>query len=171
MWYWNEFVTFIRSESFQWFFTRAYVSASSAAIWLASQKLTCKAALWNAYETCWGQEEPLLKLTPGFGPPDLAWGWALLSLLTGLFVGVTLTLLTLLALGRLRQPTTARTLANLAQEGGEAQEQAQQEVLRYIAAGGREALRELAQAAGTSEVEFLLRLLRLGPPGLVRPRA
>jgi len=56
-------------------------------------------------------------------------------------------------------------LADL-QKTGIGQGQAQEDLLKYLATGGRAALQELAQANGLTEAELLQKVFLQGAPGL-----
>ena len=154
----------------QWLGGLLIAWSASVPVYLASLPRNCRLSMLHATNLClWN--EPLVDYPLRFRPPGLAWVWFVL----GGALGAMTTLLLLSLAGKLRQTAgilgaPLNTLAQLAQGAGTAQEEAQQEVLRYIAAGGRPALRELALAAGVNETDFLTRVLFPGPPGLAAQR-
>ena len=126
--------------------------------YLTALPRTCFMASAHAAMLCSGGN-PEYSL-PGFAPLVYGWGWLLL----GIIIGIVLTLLILYCGGCLKRDVPLATLAHIAvpPPPGIAQPPAQ-EVLNYIASGGRPALRELAAATGTTEADFLQMVFGEGP--------
>ena len=140
-------------------------SSTSAAAFLAGLPRDCRLATMHAATICVGQE-PQYYAVPGFGPFGAAWGWFLAGGAVGAVVAVLLMMLT----GNLRREPSIATLAAASRPAppglaATAHEQARQDVLTFLAAGGRPALRDLASATGLPEQDFVAALLGAQPAG------
>ena len=151
----------------------AQAQATSGYAYVLALPATCNLAIVHAGMVCAGQT-PVYVAIPGFAPLSYSWGW----LLVGILVGSVMTLLVLALTGCLRREPTAGSLAaiaHMANQQAQAATQAPahhgppglalphsratQDILAYIVTNGQPALRELAAAAGRTEVEFLTTLL------------
>ena len=133
----------------------ARVQAGAGIVFLAALPRDCTRATTHAALVCSGQI-PEYFMTPGFPPISLAWGWLFL----GALLGAALSVLVLMWMGMLRREPGIAALAALAQPGGPPglvmpQDRARDDIVAYLLAGRGAALRELATAAGLTEVEFL----------------
>lgn len=113
----------------------------------------CQLATAHVAMICVGHD-PQYVPVPGFGLFSNSWGWMLLGAVLGTIV------VTLMAYvrGLLRQEPTINTLAALSQtvqpsNAAGSQERARQDILHFLATGGRPALRELAAASRMTECE------------------
>ena len=143
---------------------RARSSSSSAYAWAAALPQECRLAMTHTAMVCAGHN-PQYYSVPGFGPLSLAWGW----LLIGVVVGVAMAIMFMGLGGCLRREPAIGALALMANANappGLANDRARQDVLNFIAAGGRPALQELAMATGMSEVDFLGAMLGTNQPRL-----
>ena len=135
----------------------AQSSRRAAFAYLAALPRDCTLASLHASMVCLGTDVAYYT-TPGFGPFSLAWGWALV----GVMLGGLITFLMLSATGRMRREPTLATFASMTRTGPPtvatttAADQARQDLLDYIAIGGRPALQEIATSTGMNESEVLM---------------
>ena len=130
----------------------AGAAAATMSAYLAALPRTCVLASAHAALVCRG--EPPEYSTPGFGPLAVGWGWLLLGILLGAVFTVAISSI-------MRKNVSLATLARIAGPPptlADQVEQPPQDVLSYIAAGGRPALQELSAATGLNESEFLHRV-------------
>ena len=137
-----------------WTWSKARGQTSLA--YLTTLPRTCFLASAHAAWVCTGGE-PEYSL-PGFAPFVYGWGWLLLGIATG----VILTWLALYCTGYIRRDIPVSTLARIATPtppGLNLSPQAPpQDVLNYLATGGRPALQDLASGTGMTEADFLLKV-------------
>ena len=119
----------------------AWVKAESARglTFLSTLPRTCFLASAHAAMVCTG--DPPEYSAPGFAPLAVSWGW----LVSGLLIGIVLTVLVLAWLGMLRREPNIGVLAQLAVPPGPPgfampQDRAREDIFRYIAAGGQPAI-------------------------------
>ena len=129
-------------------------AATSAQALLVGLPRDCRLAAQHAAMLCLGQD-PQYYTVPGFGPFVAAWGW----FFAGIALGAALAVLFAALTGNLRREPAINTLAAVANPGAADAERARQEVLTFLASGGRPALRDLASATGMSEQDFIGTLL------------
>ena len=121
----------------------------------------CVMATAHATMVCtWSPPEYTI---PGFGPLAIGWGWLLL----GAVQGAMLALLFMYWTGRVRgvacaMPDVAQMVRQIPAAVQDAPEPPQ-DVLAYLAAGGREALQDLAARANTTGTQLLQRVFGVQP--------
>ena len=139
------------------------LQSNSGAAFMLSLPPSCKLAAVHAGLVCAGQT-PEYAAIPGFAPLSYSWGW----LVVGTILGSVLTSLLLSLAGLLRREPSITTLAAMAHPPTphrpppgltSPRDRAREDVLTYVAGGGRPALTELSTASGMSEIDFLLTLL------------
>jgi hypothetical protein len=152
-------IDWVQHAGTAWNFAKA--SATAGLAFVAALPRTCQLASAHA-ALVRGGVEPQYYATPGFGPLEVGWGWLLLGMATG---AVAMLLCLQLAGWVHREPTIAMLaqVAN-AQPANVYANQHHADVLRYVTAGGRPALQELAGATGMTEAQFLQRILGLPSP-------
>lgn len=126
----------------------------------------CVLATAHATMVCtWAPPEYTI---PGFGPLAVGWGWLLL----GVLQGALLTLLFMFCTGRVRgpafaQPRLAQVAAQIPAPAPDSTE-TPDDVLLYLASGGRSALQDMAARAGMTETQLLHRVFSVQLP-IARP--
>ena len=152
----------------------AQAQSISGQAFVLSLPSSCKLAILHTGLVCTGQTPEYIAI-PGFAPLSYSWGW----LLVGVVIGSAMAVLILSLVGQLRREPTIGALAAVARaplglpEGAPRhhgppglpapRDQARDDILAFLAAGGRPALVELAAASGMSEGEFVLGLFGDAP--------